>query len=75
MLKSKSNKDALNGFKIIGKSLNTSGERLPFCIQTDKGKVFLGKPVQDWFKANHIKKFVSENDDTKCALVECLIEL
>ena len=70
MLKSKSNKDVLNGFKIIGKSLNTSGGRLPFCIQTDKGKEFLGKPVEDWFKANHIKFFVSENDDVKCALVE-----
>ena len=69
-LKSKSNRDVLSGFRSIKNLLNKSGKKLPFCIQTDRGKEFLGAPVQTWFKDNHIKFFVSENDDIKCSLVE-----
>ena len=69
-IKSISNRDVLAGFRSIKNLLNKSGENLPFCIQTNKGKEFLGTPVQTWFKDDHIKFFVSENDDVKCSLVE-----
>ncbi|KAF0143934.1 MAG: putative uncharacterized transposon-derived protein F54H12.3-like [Ignavibacteria bacterium] len=44
-------------------------ESKPQRLQTDKGKEFLNKPVQDLFKENGVHHFVTQNE-TKAAMVE-----
>ena len=44
--------------------------RKPLKIQTDKGKEFYNREVQQVFKKNHINHFSSHNAETKAQLVE-----
>ena len=63
-LKDKSGKSVLNAFKKIFK------HRVPTKIQTDKGKEFVNKYVQNVLKENMIHFFTSKNPDIKCAVIE-----
>lgn len=47
-----------------------TGKRIPLNVQTDKGKEFIGKPVQKLFKKYNINFYVARNPDTKAAVVE-----
>jgi transposase InsO family protein len=47
-----------------------AGNRIPSRMQTDKGKEFLNRPVQNLFKDYGIKHFTTENEMTKAAVVE-----
>lgn len=48
----------------------TADKRIPVNVQTDKGKEFIGKPVQKLFKKYNINFYVARNPDTKAAVVE-----
>ena len=65
-VKSKSAKDMVEGFKQL---LREAVPRKPKRLQTDKGKEFLNKPVQDLLKKEDIDHFTS-NSDKKAAVVE-----
>ena len=65
-LKTKSGPSLLEAMK---KLLAEAHPRKPNRLQTDKGKEFLNKPVQDFLKANAINHFASESDQ-KAAMVE-----
>ena len=65
-IKDKGTKSTLEGFKQLFK---ISKPRLPEKLQTDAGKEFLNKEVQQYFKSKGIHHFVS-NSDKKAAVVE-----
>ena len=65
-LKNKTSSCVIGGLKAAFKKCG----KLPRKLQTDKGKEFLNKPVQDFLKKVGVHHFVSENDDVKCAVVE-----
>lgn len=47
-----------------------SGGRAPVCLQTDKGKEFIGKELQVFLKQQDINFRVTRNPDIKAAIVE-----
>lgn len=47
-----------------------SDDRLPVCLQTDKGKEFVGKELQTFLKKSDINFRVTRNPDIKAAIVE-----
>ena len=47
-----------------------SDARIPCRLQTDKGKEFLNRPVQNLFKDYGIEHFTTENEMTKASVVE-----
>jgi len=65
-VKDKSAKSMVAAFEELFK---LSGKRKPKRLQTDKGKEFLCKPVQDLLKSHGIVHFAS-NSDNKAAVVE-----
>jgi len=65
-VKSKSSKDMLTAFKEL---FQESRPRKPDRLQTDAGKEFLNKEVQNFLKAEGVKHFYS-NSDKKAAVVE-----
>ena len=65
-LKTKSAPSLLEAFKVL---LSKSHPRKPNRLQTDKGKEFLNKPVQELLKENAIHHFASDSDQ-KAAMVE-----
>ena len=65
-LKTKSGASLLAALKLL---LKNSHPRKPNRLQTDKGKEFLNKPVQDYLKDNAIHHIASESDQ-KAAMVE-----
>ena len=65
-VKSKSGSDILKGFRQL---LKISKPRKPEKLQTDAGKEFLNKPLQEFFKSNGIHHFCSHSDK-KAAVVE-----
>ena len=65
-LKKKDAPSVLKGFKIL---FEQSRPRRPVRIQTDKGKEFLNKPLQEYLKERGIHHFVTQNE-TKAAIVE-----
>jgi len=65
-VKSKSAKDMVEGFKQLFKE---AAPRKPKKLQTDKGKEFLNKSIQDLLKKEGIQHFVT-NSDKKAAVVE-----
>ena len=68
-LKKKDAPSVLKGFKIL---FEQSRPRRPLRLQTDKGKEFLNKPLQEYLKERGIHHFVTHNE-TKAAMVERLI--
>ena len=62
-------KDTDSIVQAITTLLKESAPRKPKRLQTDKGKEFLNKPVQDLLAKQGIKHFVTENE-TKAAMVE-----
>ena len=65
-LKNKTNVSIVNAFE----SLFKKTERRPLTIQSDAGKEFIGKIVQDYFKKNDINFRLTRNPDVKAAVVE-----
>ena len=65
-LKKKDAPSVLKGFKIL---FEQSRPRKPLRLQTDKGKEFLNKPLQEYLKERGIQHFVTHNE-TKAAMVE-----
>ena len=65
-LKKKDAPSVLKGFKIL---FEQSRPRRPLRIQTDNGKEFLNKQVQEYLKERGIHHFVT-NNETKAAMVE-----
>ena len=63
-IKTKHGELVAEAFKTIFKSVT------PGAIQTDKGKEFLNKHVQDLLKEHNIQYFTSQNEAIKCAVVE-----
>lgn len=63
-LKTKTGKEVAQAFKKIFK------ERTPQYVQTDKGKEFLNKDVQEIFDSFLVKHFTTKDDKIKCAIIE-----
>ncbi|EFA12590.1 Putative uncharacterized transposon-derived protein F54H12.3-like Protein [Tribolium castaneum] len=63
-LHTKSGKEVAQAFKEIFE------ERVPVNLQTDKGKEFLAKSVQNVFKQYDINYYVTNNPDVKATVVE-----
>ena len=66
----KTSKSVSDAFEKI---LSRSGTRKPICLQTDKGKEFLGNELQRVLKRNNIQFRVARSPDTKAAVAERLI--
>lgn len=65
-LKSKTAKAIINAFKEIFQECGST----PLKLQTDKGKEFVARPVQKFFKELDINFHVTNNPDVKAAVVE-----
>ena len=65
-VKRKDAKSMVVGFKEL---FAQSKPRIPVRLQTDKGKEFLNKDVQNLLKAHNVQHFVTENE-TKASMVE-----
>lgn len=63
-LKTKSGKELADAFQEI------FAEEIPASIQTDNGKEFKNKDVQDLFQNHNIRFFTTTDEDIKCAMVE-----
>lgn len=50
--------------------LSRSDGRVPVYLQTDKGKEFIARPLQDFLKERGIRYRVTRNPDVKAAVVE-----
>lgn len=55
---------------IIIRDSTANGERSPVCLQTDRGREFLGKELQDFLKTKNIAFRTARNPDIKAAVVE-----
>ena len=62
-LKDKSGSTLLNAFKSINSPL-------PKRLQTDKGREFTNRRLQQWLTENRIHYFTTENEDIKASVVE-----
>lgn len=67
-LKRKNAEEMLAAMKELLENLQV----LPAKLQTDKGKEFLNKAVQDYLKSKHVEWFCSEDDYIKAGVVERL---
>ena len=65
-------KDSTNMVIAFTKLFKESYPRIPKRLQTDKGKEFLNKPLQDLFKKFKINHFVTQNE-TKASMAERVI--
>lgn len=65
-LKSKKGEAIIAAYREIFTIANTK----PINLQTDKGKEFVAKNVQKFFKENQINHFTTQNPDVKAAVVE-----
>ena len=65
-IKSKSTKEMIQALEVIKKR---AAPRHPLKVQTDQGKEFLNKKVQDWFKKQGWYHFVTYGD-SKASVVE-----
>ena len=63
-LKTKDAATVIQAFKRI------FADRKPLYLQSDKGKEFVAKKVQNYLKQENIKFYTSQNPDTKCSVVE-----
>ncbi|EFA13594.1 hypothetical protein TcasGA2_TC001481 [Tribolium castaneum] len=63
-LRTKTGADVANAFREIFE------DRVPINLQTDKGKEFLAKNVQNLFKQYDINYYVTNNPDVKAAVIE-----
>lgn len=63
------NKSALE-VKTAFETMLQETERRPTYVQTDKGREFLNAIFQSFLQKYSILHYTSENDDTKCAIVE-----
>lgn len=66
-LRDKTSQAVTAGFKKI---LVKNKNRFPSMLQTDRGKEFVGKPLQQFLKENEIRFRVVTNPDVKAAVVE-----
>jgi transposase InsO family protein len=66
-LKNKSGLSVMNALEKI------FDKRKPNFIQTDQGKEFLNRDVQNFLKSNNIHHYTTTSDDPKCALAERFI--
>jgi transposase InsO family protein len=69
-VKDKTSKNVAKAFECI---LMRSNNRVPVCFQTDKGKEFIGKDLQECLKRREILYRVVRSPDTKAAVAERLI--
>ena len=65
-------KDTTNMVIAFTKLFEQAKPRIPIRIQTDKGKEFLNKQLQELFKKFKVKHFVTQND-TKASMAERVI--
>ena len=63
-LKSKESTAVTNAFKVV------LADGAPRCLQTDKGREFLGRPFQELLRRNSIRFYTATNPDIKCSVVE-----
>lgn len=56
--------------KAFQKIFSRNKELVPICLQTDKGKEFIARPVQNFLKEKNIRFRVARNPDVKAAVVE-----
>ncbi|XP_024867743.1 uncharacterized protein LOC112451997 [Temnothorax curvispinosus] len=66
-LRDKTSKHVTTAFQRV---LSKSDGRVPVYLQTDKGKVFIGRPLQKFLEENDICFHVARNPDIKAAVVE-----
>lgn len=66
-------KTSKNVTKAFERILARSNGRVPVCFQTDKGKEFIGKEMQEFLKARNILFRVVRSPDTKAAIAERLV--
>lgn len=66
-------KTSKNVTKAFDRILFRSNSRVPVCLQTDKGKEFIGKEMQDFLKKKGISFRVVRSPDTKAAIAERLV--
>ena len=67
-IKNKTSKSVIRALKSILKQAGKCRQ-----IQSDKGKEFLNRPMQNFLRKEGIKHFTSQNEDIKCAVAERLI--
>ena len=67
------NKTSKSVANALARILSKSNNRKPVCLQTDKGKEFLGREMQDFLGENKINFRVARSPDTKAAIAERLI--
>ena len=66
-------KTSKNITKAFERILSRSDKRVPVCFQTDKGKEFTGKEMQEFLKKKNILFRVARSPDTKAAIAERLV--
>ncbi|XP_071575681.1 uncharacterized protein [Temnothorax nylanderi] len=66
-LRDKTSKHVTTAFQRV---LSKSDGRIPVYLQTDKGKEFIGRPLQKFLEENDIRFRVARNPDIKAAVVE-----
>lgn len=69
-IKEKSSKNVAEAFSRV---FSRSSGRKPICLQTDKGKEFVGRETQQVLRDNDITHRVARSPDTKAAIAERLI--
>lgn len=67
------NKTSKNVTKAFERILARSNRRVPVCLQTDKGKEFIGKEMQEFLKKKNILFRIARSPDTKASVAERLI--
>lgn len=63
-------KTGVGVMKAFQRVLLRSEGRVPVYLQTDKGKEFIARPMQEFLKENDIRFRVARNPDIKAAIVE-----
>lgn len=66
-LRDKTSDSVMRAFQTV---LARSNGRVPVYLQTDKGKEFVGRPLQKLLEENDIRFRVARNPDVKAAIVE-----
>ncbi|XP_067204112.1 uncharacterized protein [Linepithema humile] len=66
-LRDKTSNSVMGAFQCV---LSRSNGRVPVYLQTDKGKEFVGRPLQKLLEENDIRFRVARNPDVKAAIVE-----
>lgn len=66
-LRDKSCATVTKAFEVI---LERANGRIPVCLQTDKGREFIGGALQQFLKSRDIRFRTASSPDVKCAVVE-----